>query len=81
MPYMIYSQYKTAVTEGYEGRPPVEIRQQVQRAAECRDWIRSLDISPAVRDVLVEQIDAVYRAFEEILRDPRNHDTDGAAEI
>ena len=70
MPYMLYSQYKAAVADGYRERSASEIRHHAQRAGDCRDWLQSLDISPAVRDGLVEQINAIQEAFEEILRSP-----------
>lgn len=72
---MIYSQYKAAVVDGYLDRPAEEIRQQIKHAAACRDWLESLDIAPAVRDVVVEQIHVIGEAFEEILRDPRRTST------
>ena len=70
MPYMIYSQYKTAVIDGYKDRPAREIRGQIERATQYRQWLQSLDIASEVRDVVVEQVYAIEEAFQEILRDP-----------
>ena len=70
MPYMLYSQYKTAVVDAYRGRPEAEIEQHVLQAGTCREWLESLEVSRQVRDVLVEQVRAIEEAFAEILRDP-----------
>ena len=71
MPYMIYSQYKAAVADGYREKADDEVQEQIEQARQCRAWLASLNVSIDIRDVLVEQIDAVAEAFEEILRDPR----------
>lgn len=70
MPYMIYSQYKTAVIDGYKDRSAAEIREQLDHATKAREWLESLDVVRDVRDVLVEQVNAIAEALEETLRDP-----------
>ncbi len=65
--YMIYQQYKTAVADGYRGRPREEIDAQIDEAVACRRWLESLEIASDVRDVLVEQIETVETAFRELL--------------
>lgn len=64
---MIYQQYKTAVVDGYRGRPREVIDAQIGEAVASRRWLESLEIAPDVRSVLVEQIQAVETAFRELL--------------
>ena len=75
MPYMIYQQYKAAVTDGYMDRPADEVRRHIGQATACRRWLESVEIDPDVRDALVEQFHAIEEAFEEILRDPHRTPT------
>lgn len=64
--YMIYQQYKTAVADGYRGRPRAEIDAQIGEATSCRRWLESLEIAPDIRGVLVEQVRTVETAFREL---------------
>lgn len=68
--YMIYQQYKTAVADGYRGRPQAEIDAQIGEAAACRRWLESLEIAPDVRGVLVEQVRTLETAFKELVAEP-----------
>lgn len=70
MAYMIYQQYKTAVSTGYADKSASEIADELQRAAACRGWIESLAIDPKIRAGLGEQIGAIEQALEELLRRP-----------
>ncbi len=65
MGVMIYQQYTTAIKEAYATRENVAA--QHAEAARCRAWLESLDISPRLRDSLVEEIAALEEGFREVL--------------
>jgi hypothetical protein len=64
MPYMVYQQYKTAVKDAYAGDPSVA--EQAAKARECRQWLASLKIDSGIRSQLVEQIEAIEEAFQDL---------------
>ncbi len=66
--YQIYQQYTTAIKEGYANHPRQDITQHAAAARTCREWLKSLEISPQLRATLVEQIRALEEAFAELIR-------------
>lgn len=67
MPYMIYQQYKTAVKEAYAGDESVA--EQAAKARECRQWLAALKIEASLRNQLVEQIEAIEEAFQDLAQE------------
>ncbi|HLE58280.1 MAG TPA: hypothetical protein VJA85_01395 [Candidatus Limnocylindria bacterium] len=68
MAYMVMQRTTTAVREAYAGR--ADVAEQHTRARECRAWLESLAIQPALRAELVEPIRAVEEALADVLRAP-----------
>lgn len=67
---MVYQRYTTAVEEGYRDRPAEEVAAHAAEARRCRAWLASLEIDPAIRAGLVEQMATLEGAFEGVLRLP-----------
>jgi hypothetical protein len=66
MPYMFYQQYETAVKQAYSGHP--DAARHAATATSCRKWLESLEITPQVRDTLVEQMRVLEEAFQDAAR-------------
>jgi hypothetical protein len=62
---MIYQQYQTAIKSSYSGKQ--DLQQQVSSARECREWLESLDIDVELRNSLVEPIQVLQQAFQELV--------------
>ena len=66
MAYMIYQQYTTAIKDAYAGHPDVAAHAEAAKA--YREWLQSLEITPKLRDQLVEQARALEEAFADLAR-------------
>ena len=66
MAYMIYQQYTSAIKAAYADNPNIAV--EAKTALSYRRWLQSLDISPHLRDPLVEQARAIEEAFAEAAR-------------
>lgn len=67
MAYMIYQQYASAIKVAYDDNPNVAAA-EAKTATSYRRWLQSLDISPHLRDPLVEQARAIEELFAEVAR-------------
>jgi hypothetical protein len=63
--YMLYQQYTTAILDAYRGS--LDLAHHVAAANTCREWLESLEISPPLRDALLEPLCAIEEAFEDLL--------------
>ena len=63
--YMIYQQYQTAIKNSYSGQQDLE--QHVESARYCQEWIESLNIDVDLRNSLVEPIQVLREAFQELV--------------
>jgi len=63
--YMIYQQYQTAIKNKYSGKQ--DLQQHVKSARECREWLESLEIDVELRNSLVEPIQVLQEAFQELV--------------
>ena len=63
--YMIYQQYTTAIKNAYTGERDVD--QHLETARLCREWLESLDIKADLRNALVEPIQVLEEAFQDIV--------------
>ena len=66
MAYMIYQQYTSAIKAAYADNPNIAF--EANTAKSYRQWLQALDISPHLRDPLVEQARALEEAFAEAAR-------------
>ncbi len=64
--YMFFQQLANAVKQAYAGRPDLESHLQSARTA--RAWLESLEIDPRLGQSLVEQIEVLEIAFQDLLR-------------
>ena len=76
MAYMGMQRYTTAIREGYADR--TDVSEQLANAAECRVWLESLAIDPAIRAELIEPIRAVEEALADLERSPGTYLRDNA---
>jgi hypothetical protein len=67
--YMIYQQYITAVKNVYSGRQDLE--QHLETARLCREWLESLEIEVDLRNALVEPIQVLEEAFQDLVDQPQ----------
>lgn len=63
--YMIYQQYQTAIRKSYADKNDLE--QHVESARFCQEWLNSLDIDVDLRNSLVEPIQVLREAFQELI--------------
>lgn len=63
--YMIYQQYTTAIKEAYAGEE--DVARQAESARQCREWLESLRIDDQLRDSLVEPIEVLEEAFQDLV--------------
>ena len=66
--YMIYQQYTTAIKNAYADKE--DVPQHVSRARSCREWLESLEIDADLRNGLVEPIQALEEAFQDLTDRP-----------
>jgi len=64
MPYMIYQQYATAIKNAYAGE---DVSEYYSEAKKFRQWLETLRINPKLRDPLLEPIEWIEGAFEDLL--------------
>jgi hypothetical protein len=62
---MIYQQYQTAIKNRYSGKN--NLQQHVESARLCREWLESLDIDAGLRNSLIEPIQVLQEAFQELV--------------
>jgi len=63
--YMIYQQYTTAIKNVYTGKQ--DLKQQLDTARLCREWLQSLEIEAGLRNSLVEPIKVLEEAFQDLV--------------
>lgn len=63
MAYMVYQQFTTAILDTYRDR---DVADHLEQARAYREWLETLEIKAALRQVLVEQARTIESAFERL---------------
>jgi hypothetical protein len=62
---MIYQQISTAIKRAYAGE---DVSESFSEAKKFRRWLETLKIDPKLRDPLVEPIEWIEIAFEDLMK-------------
>lgn len=63
--YMIYQQYTSAIKDAYSSRR--DVKEHLEKARLCREWLESLEIEANLRDALLEPIQVLEEAFQDLV--------------